>query len=138
MSEKFNKSSEPMSAEYLLSEAAGLMREVAAPAVPGESTKAILRRVNRKLKSWSPSRVRSVWYADKRVKIRGEEIEQLRAAACNKAERDEIVELRDTLDRLARIEAYLERTDPEFFGEALATSSDQARESRKLLARRSG
>lgn len=47
----------------------------------GESLKAVLRRLSRRLDSWSENRIRDVWHRDPRVKIRADEVSQLRALA---------------------------------------------------------
>lgn len=68
MSEKFENRSERMS-EFSLSEASNLLRQVAGNRRADESKKAVLRRVGRLVKDWTPSRIKDVWYCDKRVRI---------------------------------------------------------------------
>lgn len=65
---------------HLLLEAADLLRKLAASDA-GESLKAVLRRLSRRLDSWSENRIRDVWHRDPRVKIRADEVSQLRALA---------------------------------------------------------
>ncbi|QOZ15927.1 hypothetical protein XI02_13775 [Bradyrhizobium sp. CCBAU 21365] len=106
-SEKSDKASE-MSRTTTLDEAAGLLRQIAGDGEAGESVKGVFRRLQRKLTGWSPGRIRDVWYRDRRVRIRAEEVEQLRALAKSRSEsgsRDELTELRN---RIARLERLLE------------------------------
>jgi hypothetical protein len=137
VSEISEKLSLRMSSAASLDEASDLLRRAAGDRRAGESLKSVLRRVGRDLKGWRPSRVRAVWYRDKRVRIRAEEIEQIRALgpASNKIEidRDEFAELRATVERLAGYETLLQRIDAEFFGPEISAARDQAGEARGLL-----
>jgi hypothetical protein len=64
-----------------LEAARGILRKLAEPAVPGESVKALLLRISRKLPTLSSGRVRSIWYRDQRLKISAEELIELKRAA---------------------------------------------------------
>lgn len=110
MSEISENQSEAMSTA-VLDEAAHLLRELAGPRRSDESMKAVLRRVGRPLTTWKPSRVRDMWYRDRRVKVRADEIEQLRALV-NQREWDKVAndELAQLQTRITRLEAILVRT----------------------------
>jgi hypothetical protein len=120
-----------------LDEASELLRTIAGERRADESTKAVLRRVGRKLTDWSANRIRDVWRRDPRVRIRAEEVEQLRAltapAARNKTTEDELAELRSTVARLAKYEAQLERIDADFYGAEIAATRDQIGQARGVL-----
>lgn len=111
MSQNYEKPSSMT--ETFLNEASGLLRQVAGNRRADESMKAVLRRVGRDLKEWSASRVRAIWYADSRIRVRADEIEYLRALVSErqepKAEVDELVTLRTRIDRL---ESLLAATAP--------------------------
>jgi hypothetical protein len=119
MSEISENWSEAMSTA-VLNEASCLLRELAGPRRADESMKAVLRRVCRPLKSWKPSRVRDIWYRDRRVKVRAEEIEQLRELTSqreqDRAAKDELAQLRT---RISRLETLLAQTDEAFHGASL-------------------
>ena len=104
MSEK--KSERKMS---VLCEASGLVRQIAAPA----TGKAALLLASRRLGTWTYNRVKDVYYADKRVKISGEEIDGLRAMTRKETVSSDpsITELRD---QLAVVVRHLQRIDPTF------------------------
>lgn len=108
-SEKSDKSSEvrKMGRQTTVTEASLLLREIAGSRAAGETIKGVLRRLHRKLVDWSPGRIRDVWYADVRVRLRAEEVEQLRALVQPRdvGTDDELIELRT---RIARLEALLE------------------------------
>jgi hypothetical protein len=127
VSEIRENQSEAMSTASL-DEAADLLRELAGNRRANESMKAVLRRVRWRLADWKPSRVRDVWYRDPRVKLRAGEIEQLRLLVGRKAEDkaavDELAELRN---RISRLEALLESSDPAFHSEAIASLRSQRR-----------
>lgn len=137
MLEKFDKASECSMGECVLEEAASLLRQVAGQRLPDESVKAVLRRVGNKLKGkrWTASRVRSVWYRDRRVSLRSEEVEELRAITRKREEEkaNDYAELRATIQRLAKYEAILERIDAEFFGPQISATRDQLGEASRLL-----
>ncbi|MBN8957641.1 MAG: hypothetical protein J0H17_13890 [Rhizobiales bacterium] len=91
-----------------ITEASSLIRRLAEPAPPGDSVKAAMRRAWRKLPDWSANRIRDVWHAEKRVRLRAEELEHLRkATAQEKAAKDELQELRA---RVKRLECLLENS----------------------------
>lgn len=67
--------------EKVSSEAATLIRQLAEPVLAGQSVKAALRRAFYRLRTWRMSRVKAVWYGDRRIKLSGAEIDHLRAMA---------------------------------------------------------
>ncbi|WP_441277790.1 hypothetical protein AB7783_12320 [Tardiphaga sp. 172_B4_N1_3] len=125
MSEKSEIRSEAMS-EMLLSEASSLLRTVAGARRADESKKAVLRRVGREVQDWTASRIKDVWYRDRRVSIRASEVEYLRTLVKRrqeqKAEANELDALRD---RVSRIERLLEATDPAFHSPSIAAARQQ-------------
>lgn len=138
MSEIRENRSEAMSTATL-KEASDLLRELAGRREADESIKAVLRRVSRKLADWNPSRVRDVWYRDPRVKIRATEVEHLRALVKRKAQKADVDELVEIRTRVARIERLLEAADPAFAGPTIAAARHQLGQVRGEpgLARRS-
>ena len=95
-----------------LEAARGILRKLAEPAVPGESVKALLLRISRKLPTLSSGRVRSIWYRDQRLKISADELLELRRIAKIEDEErhatDEVSALRKRLELLeAKIEALV-------------------------------
>lgn len=112
----------------VLVEAQGLVRSLAEPRPAGDKVKEALRRACRKLPSWSPNRVRDIWNGDERIRVRAEELEELRVAARRvkeeKAAGHELAELRE---RLGRLERLLVSTDPDFHRETLTGLREQAR-----------
>ncbi|PPQ16342.1 hypothetical protein CV770_26725 [Bradyrhizobium sp. AC87j1] len=121
-----------------LNEAADLLRQVAGERRADESLKAVFRRLSRKLSDWSENRIRDVWHRDPRIKIRADEVSQLRALVEPKRKTESIhdlEELRATVARLARYEALLERLDEEFYGPQISAASDQLGEARRLLGK---
>ncbi len=112
----------------VLVEAQGLVRSLAEPRPAGDKIKEALRRAARKLPQWSPNRVRDVWNADERVRVRAEELEELRVAArVTKEERAAGHELAELRNRIGRLERLLVSTDPDFHRENLAGLREQAR-----------
>lgn len=109
-----------------LAEAQTLIRALAEPSPAGEKIKAALRRVSRKLPNWSNNRIRDVWNADERIRIRADELDELREAnrANEKAAKNELVSLRE---RLARLESLLVQTDPDFFSPQIDQLRQQVR-----------
>jgi hypothetical protein len=121
-----------------IDEAADLLRTIAGNRRADESKKAVLRRIGRQLKDWSDNRVKDVWRRDRRIRIRAEEIEQLRKLAKQglpETTKDELAELRSVVARLARYEPLLERIDAEFFSPEISAARDQAGEARRLLGK---
>ncbi|WP_141339720.1 hypothetical protein [Bradyrhizobium sp. USDA 3458] len=91
-----------------LDEAAGLLRQIAGHRRPDESVKGVLHRLQRTLSGWSPGRIHGIWYQDPRVRVRADEVEQLRALvqpAHDAGTDNELTELRN---RIARLERLLE------------------------------
>lgn len=106
-------------------EAARLIREVA-PARDGENVKSRITTAANRLR-WKWSRARSVWHADGRLRIRAEELDQLRqhtAKAEMKAASNDLQELRDTV---ARLMGRLDRIDADFYGPTADALRDQVR-----------
>lgn len=106
-------------------EAARLIREVA-PARDGENVKSRITTAANRLR-WKWSRARSVWHADGRLRIRAEELDQLRkhtAKAEMRAASNELQELRDTV---ARLMGRLDRIDADFYGPTADALRDQVR-----------
>lgn len=104
-------------------EAARLIREVA-PARDGENVKSRISTAANRLR-WKWSRARSVWHADGRLRIRAEELDQLRKhteKAEMKAASNELQELRDTV---ARLMGRLDRIDADFYGPTTDALRDQ-------------
>lgn len=127
---KFDKPSKVEMSECALREASGLLKTIAGSRRADESVKAVLHRLSRdlNLKDWSYGRIRAVWYSDPRVKVRAAEMEQLRAVANRRVEDKEAAnELAELRNRIARLEMLLERVDPAFHREAIASLRDQRR-----------
>jgi hypothetical protein len=120
-----------------LDEAADLLRKIAGDRQADESLKAVLRRLKRKLTDWSDNRIADIWRRDVRVRVRAEEVEQLRALVDQRTGRgtttDELEELRSTVQRLAKYEALLERIDADFYGAEIAAARDQIGQARGVL-----
>lgn len=137
MSKKSDNQAEAMTSSVALREASDLLRQLAGESRPGESVKSIFWRLGRhQLKTWKPSRIRSIWYEDPRAKIRAEELAQLKALAePERASPNELEELRSTVARLARYESLLERIDAEFFGPEVSASRDHVGHARGLLGK---
>jgi hypothetical protein len=107
MSEKSEKVSE-MQFVSTAAEAAFLIRRVAEPRPVGDSAKAALVRVSRRLSSWSFNRVKDVWYGDQRIRISADELRELRRAArIHALEQEATHELRLLNERIARVEEAL-------------------------------
>ena len=122
-----------------LDDAADLLREIAGERRPDESLKGVFRRLNRKLSGWSDNRIRDIWRRDRRVRVRAEEVEQLRAIAKRDVPqgitKDELAELRATVARFASYVPLLERIDAEFHGPQISAARDQLGEARRLLGK---
>ena len=109
MSEKSEKSSE--SEMNALAEANSLVHGAAGP---GGSSKERVLRAARALSGLSFSRVRDLFYADPRCRVRADELDYLRrvsAARQKEAAKNEYAEL---VARIERVEALL-RADPDFY-----------------------
>ena len=136
VSEISNKASDFMRTASL-DDAADLIRKVAGPRQADESLKSVLRRVGRRLSGWSQNRVRDVWRRDRRVRIRAEEVDQLRAIVEQDqgTTKDELAELRATVERLASYIPLLDRIDAEFHGPQISAARDQFGEARRFLGK---
>jgi hypothetical protein len=93
----------------VLCEASGLVRQIAAPA----TGKAALLRVYRRLGTWTYSRVKDVYYADRRVRISADEIDALRAIASERKVASE-PSLHELSTQLAIVARHLRTLDPSF------------------------
>ena len=131
--------------ESPLDEAATLLRRIAGSRRADESMKGVLYRVRRVLlqrlkpehKRWSSNRVSAIWYRDERVRVRAEELAELRAlAAPEPNEADALAELHATIERLAKYEPLLERLDAEFHGPQISAARDQISQASRLLGTR--
>ncbi|HBF53327.1 MAG: hypothetical protein CL533_04325 [Afipia sp.] len=130
--------------ESALDEAANLLRKIAGNRRADESMKGVLLRVRRVLlqklkpqdKRWSSNRVAAIWYRDERVRVRAEELAELRALAAPTVEADPLAELHATIERLAKYEPLLERLDAEFHGPQISAARDQISQASRLLGRR--
>jgi hypothetical protein len=94
----------------VLCEASGLVRKIAAPA----TGKAALLRVYRRLGTWTYSRVKDVYYADRRVRISADEIDELRAIAGSEKEASNERSLPELRVQLAIVARHLRKLDPSF------------------------
>lgn len=122
-----------------LDDAADLLREIAGERRPDESLKGVFRRLGRKLPGLSDNRIRDIWRRDRRVRVRAEEVEQLRAlvdkGSGQKVTKDELAELRATVERFASYVPLLERIDAEFHGPQISAAREQVGEARRLLGK---
>ena len=127
MNSEISDKASKMERAATLDEAAALLRTIAGTRQADESLKAVLRRLQRKLSDWTPNRVKDVWHRDPRIRIRAEEVEQLRALAQPEATeaQDELTELRY---RIARLERLLEAANAPLHREAAAAPRDPGRE----------
>lgn len=112
--------------EAALTEASGLLRQLAGQRQADESVKAVLLRVQRKL-SWSASRVRCVWYGDKRISLREGELTELRAKAKARGQNGTKNELELLRQRIARLEQLLEVSDSAFHSPDISAMRDLVR-----------
>lgn len=94
----------------VLCEASGLVREIAAPA----TGKAALLKVYRRLRTWSYSRVKDIYYADRRCRISAEEMDELREIAGNVGIASCEPSLAELRDQLAVVVRHLRAIDPTF------------------------
>lgn len=123
-SEFYDKSAESMRSTSL-DEAAELLREIAGSRHADESLKAVFRRLGRRLSHWSDNRIRDVWHRDQRVRVRAEEVEQLRRLAGQREQKADLDELAALRNRIARLERLLEATDPAFHSPSIAAARQQ-------------
>ncbi len=129
MSEKASENSENRSRVVsALEEASQLVRYLAEPRPAGDSVRAAIQRSARRLRGWSASRVKDVWYADSRISISGDELNELRrlrqAADQQGQEAKARDEYRGVIKLLTRISEQLEALAPD----AARTLSDLVRE----------
>lgn len=102
-------------AQSLRDEASLLLRKIA-PEHDGMNVKARIAKATRRL-GWLESRVRDLWKADQRCRVRGEEIDALRQQAAADARRKQAHADRLEADRLENLASRIERIDPEQGGE---------------------
>ena len=114
MSQVYEKRSEPVMSALV--EAQSLVRKVAEPVPAGDSVKAAIVRASRRLK-WNYNRVKSLWYADERARVSGDELNQLRAVA----KQHTAGHADDLMARLEYIEERLRQIDPDFYGSDIAS-----------------
>jgi hypothetical protein len=98
-----------------LVEASSLVRRVAEPCPAGDSVKAAMLRSARKLR-WNYTRVRAFWYADDRVKVTGDELNELRAAAQTTEAKDEVLARLESVEQMLRALASRMPQDADFYG----------------------
>lgn len=125
-SEFSNKASEMRTAT--IDEAAQLLRTIAGNRRADESLKAVFNRLRRQLTDWSDNRIRDVWHRDQRVRVRAEEVEQLRALALRRDRRAADNELQELRTQVEQMQRRLERIDPTFHSETIAALGHQRRE----------
>jgi len=94
----------------VLCEASFLVRQIAAP----ETGKRALLKAHVKLRPWSYSRVKDIYYADRRVRVTAEEIDTLREIANAPKEESHDPSIRELRQQLQVVVAYLKRIDPSF------------------------
>ncbi|MCW2112494.1 hypothetical protein QIH87_14180 [Bradyrhizobium elkanii] len=107
-SDKLSRNKKMVGRAATLDEAADLLRQIAGTRHADESIKGVLHRLQRKLTGWSAGRIRDVWYRDERVRLRAEEVEQLRALAEPAHATGTENELSELRNRIARLERLLE------------------------------
>lgn len=137
-SEKSTKALDEMRSASL-DEASDLLRQIAGGRHADESMKAMFRRLARQLSHWSENRIMDVWRRDPRVRVRAEEVDQLRALVDRSAVgnvADELRDLRETVARLSKYEALLQRIDAGFYGGEIAAARDQIGAAREILGER--
>ena len=98
-------------------EAQSLVRRIAEPCPAGDSVKAAIGRAARRLRL-NYARARAFWYADDRIKVTGDELNQLRAVA---KQHTAGADTHDLMARLEYIEERLRQIDPDFHGPQLDT-----------------
>lgn len=97
-------SSSPLRKMNAIEEAARLIRGIAEPCPPGDSVKAAISRASRRI-GWSFSRTRAIWYADARIRLAAEELDDLRSKArASQAEKERDL-YHALLQRIARLES---------------------------------
>ena len=95
-------------------EAYDLLIKAAGPQI---GVKQLLLSAHRKLSKhgWSFNRVKDVYHRDPRIRIRADEIAQLRILADANTEKQAHSELSKLESRISRLEALLRTTDAEFY-----------------------
>jgi len=105
-----------------LVEAQALVRKVAEPVPAGDSVKAAIGRASRRLK-WNFNRTKSLWYADERAKVSGDELTQLRDVAklSTTGGGDAVLARLDNLEKMVESIARVVAQDPDYYGPQLDT-----------------
>ena len=104
-------------------EAQSLVRRIAEPCPAGDSVKAAIGRAARKLRL-NYARCRAFWYADDRIKVTGDELNQLRAVAKQHTAGADTHDVLARLDKLENMVESLVRVlphDPDYYGPQLDT-----------------
>jgi hypothetical protein len=134
---EFSEKRADMSAAALLSEASRLIRLVSEPRPAGDSVKAAQARCLRRLRSWSANRVKDVWSGDRRIRVRADEVDQLRAlTAKRQTDKAALADLQAIKQRIERLERLLVATDPAMHSPSLAAARGQHREVVRALGLR--
>ena len=118
-----------MTEQTIRSEAARLIRILAEPRPVGDSTKTAMARAWRRLPNWSWNRAKDVWKADSRIRIRAEELEQLRQLTANEQSKDEddgvdaaSLQLAKLRGRISRLEQLIAAAEAEIETIEIATA----------------
>lgn len=108
-------------------EAASLLRQVAGSGEPGELKKAAWGRAYRRLSgAFTFNRVKDLWRCEPRARVSADELEILRRKAGEQSgAKDELGE------RIARLEAWAARSDPQFYSAHVAALRDLAGRGRR-------
>lgn len=115
-------------------EAASLVRQIAEPWQVGDTVKAAINRVARRV-GLKPSRVEDIWRREARV-IRAEEMDAIRAAADRQALEGAQGEYQRLSERIAALEALLAVQDADIRGSAADERSPQAGAAHRALGGR--
>lgn len=115
-------------------EAASLVRQIAEPWQVGDTVKAAINRVARRV-GLRPSRVEDIWRREARV-IRAEEMDAIRAAADEKTLEGARGEYQRLSERIAALEALLVVQDEDFRGPAAdVVGAERGARDRALVGR---
>jgi len=128
-----NDKSSSGSAMSALAESQSLIRRVAEPCPAGDSVKAAIGRAARRLR-WSYTRARAFWYADDRIKVSADEINQLRTAAKQQAAgtvNHEVLARLEAVENMLRALASRLPQDQDFYG----AQADQIRNAARDVGR---
>lgn len=106
-----------------VAEASALLRQIAEPRPVGDSVKAAITRAARRVSAhvpkhwnrWHVGRAEDIWHQQARG-VWAEELDAIRAAADARAAQEARNEFREITNRIARLEAAMGVSDPEFGG----------------------